>query len=126
MNCTARYEKCTGKVTNFKLGYCQACLDMEVYYHRRRISELKCEIDQHEKSLLSLGVPGPKVAVTIHPGGRVEQWSSRTGRRPQDDMPADQYPPNGLLCVECRQPQYETNGGACCMNGHGGAPGVEP
>lgn len=43
-----------------------------------------------------------------------------------DRREANTYPPNGLLCSECGQPQYDTPYGAVCMNGHGGAPGVEP
>ena len=34
--------------------------------------------------------------------------------------------PNGLLCAECREPQFTTPGGPSCKNGHGGADGVDP
>lgn len=122
--CTANYEKCTKTAIEKEPWYCQACLDMEVHYYKRRISELKCEIDQCESALTNLGSPTKRYAETIHPGGRVERWSSKTGKRPPD-LPPDQYPPNGLLCSVCRMPQYETNGGACCINGHGGVQGVE-
>lgn len=30
------------------------------------------------------------------------------------------------VCSECNEPQYWTPGGACCINGHGGAEGVKP
>lgn len=40
-----------------------------------------------------------------------------------DDRPVDSYPPLGLRCVVCDEPQYGTPGGATCMNGHGGADG---
>jgi hypothetical protein len=45
-------------------------------------------------------------------------------RRLEDEGPAEAYPLNGLLCPECGTPQYDTPGGACCKNGHGGLQGV--
>jgi len=37
----------------------------------------------------------------------------------------DSYPLLGTLCSDCGLPQYDTPGGACCNNGHGGAPPKE-
>jgi hypothetical protein len=42
-----------------------------------------------------------------------------------DEKPVDSYPPLGTLCSDCGLPQYDTPGGACCNNGHGGAPPKE-
>lgn len=32
---------------------------------------------------------------------------------------------NGLLCSVCGESQFDTSSGPVCINGHGGAPGVE-
>jgi len=34
------------------------------------------------------------------------------------------FPPVGLDCADCGQPQYQTPSGPCCINGHGGADGI--
>lgn len=39
---------------------------------------------------------------------------------------ADEYPSNGLICPNCRAPQFVTPAGAVCMNGHGGITGIDP
>lgn len=45
------------------------------------------------------------------------------GPRSDDHLPVTAYRANGLLCEVCDMPQYLTPGGACCPQGHGGAPG---
>ena len=38
--------------------------------------------------------------------------------------PREDWPLNGLYCIDCHEPQYDTPSGAVCKNSHGGAPGV--
>jgi len=54
------------------------------------------------------------------------------GQQLQEDEPRLESPrleslkPNGLMCAECGEPQYNTPSGPVCKNGHGGEPGVAP
>ena len=39
-------------------------------------------------------------------------------------MRVPKFKPTGEYCEVCGEPQYETPGGVCCRNGHGGAPSI--
>ena len=45
-------------------------------------------------------------------------------RRNPEKKPAKK--PNGLVCSICKAPQYESESGTTCDNGHGGEPGEAP
>jgi hypothetical protein len=45
---------------------------------------------------------------------------------PQTPQKLSEYPATGQLCDDCGEPQYQTEGGPVCCNGHGGAPGHDP
>lgn len=80
------------------------------------------DIDHEIKKLLERK---EKLRVIISDG---EVALRRVGGDPRrdDGKAVDQYPPTGLYCPECRSPQFDTPGGACCENGHGGLEGVGP
>lgn len=56
-----------------------------------------------------------------------ESLSTRTVvRQPRIDQAFEEFPMNGLICVECGKVQRDTPGGPSCENGHGGAEGRKP
>lgn len=65
-------------------------------------------------------------AWTIDESAQAELWASCVIDEEGAEAPMRPiftYPPLDLWCVECHCMQFNSPGGACCVNGHGGAEG---
>jgi hypothetical protein len=85
---------------------------------REELSDIDREVQKllERKEKLWIMISDGKEALKKFCGSEKSEWD--------DGKPVDQYPPSGLYCPECRSPQFNTPGGSCCANGHGGLEGV--
>jgi hypothetical protein len=57
--------------------------------------------------------------MAIDPGS---PWDARAERELANIVTRPNPPNKRRFCSVCKQPQFETPSGICCVNGHGGAP----